>query len=110
MRIKLAAPRQFRYEIGIDNPKGQIEQQFQQLDQPRARYVAPGLKQTRSNDSVTGGLATPIIAYFATARNLDYAIPIMGGTMIFATGYIVALIVVLETKDKPLVADLVMAT
>jgi hypothetical protein len=39
-----------------DEPGGQIELQFQQLDQPGTQYLAPRLKKTRSNDSATKGM------------------------------------------------------
>ena len=59
--------------------------------------------------AIWGGLVAPIIAYFATVWHLGYAIPMMVGTMIFATSYIAALVMGPETKGKELVADLVVA-
>jgi SHS family lactate transporter-like MFS transporter len=59
--------------------------------------------------AIWGGLVAPIIAYFATAWGLGYAIPMMIGTMVFASSYIAALVVGPETKGKELVADLVVA-
>jgi SAM-dependent methyltransferase len=57
---------------------------------------------------LTGSVA-PIIAYFATVWGLGYAIPMMIGTMVFASSYIAALLVGPETKGKQLVADLQVA-
>jgi SHS family lactate transporter-like MFS transporter len=59
--------------------------------------------------AIWGGLVAPIIAYFATVWQLGYAIPMMVGTMVFATSYIAALLLGPETKGKELVADLVVA-
>src|SRR5271168_868984 len=59
--------------------------------------------------AIWGGLVAPIIAYFATVWHLGYAIPMMIGTMVFATSYILALLVGPETKGKELVAELVIA-
>jgi MFS transporter, SHS family, lactate transporter len=59
--------------------------------------------------AIWGGLVAPIIAYFATVWGLGYAIPMMVGTMVFASSYIAALLVGPETKDKQLVADLQVA-
>jgi SHS family lactate transporter-like MFS transporter len=59
--------------------------------------------------AIWGGLVAPIIAYVATVWGLGYAIPMMVGTMIFASSYIAALIVGPETKGKQLEADLVVA-
>ena len=56
--------------------------------------------------AIWGGLVAPIIAYFATAWQLGYAIPMMIGTMVFALSYILALLVGPETKGKELVAEL----
>jgi MFS transporter, SHS family, lactate transporter len=59
--------------------------------------------------AIWGGLVAPIIAYFATVWGLGYAIPMMIGTMVFASSYIAALLIGPETKGKDLVADLVIA-
>jgi SHS family lactate transporter-like MFS transporter len=59
--------------------------------------------------AIWGGLVAPIIAYFATGWGLGYAIPMMVGTMVFASSYIAALLLGPETKGKELVADLVVA-
>jgi MFS transporter, SHS family, lactate transporter len=59
--------------------------------------------------AIWGGLVAPIIAYFATVWGLGYAIPMMVGTMIFATSYIAALVVGPETKGKHLMAELSVA-
>jgi MFS transporter, SHS family, lactate transporter len=59
--------------------------------------------------AIWGGLVAPIIAYFATVWGLGYAIPMMIGTMVFASSYIAALVLGPETKGKELVADLVVA-
>ncbi len=59
--------------------------------------------------AIWGGLVAPIIAYFATVWGLGYAIPMMIGTMVFASSYIAALWLGPETKGKELVADLVVA-
>lgn len=60
--------------------------------------------------AIWGGLVAPVIAYFATAWGIGYAIPMMVGTMIFASSYIAALVVGPETKGKQLVAELSVAT
>ena len=59
--------------------------------------------------AIWGGLVAPTIAYFATVWGLGYAIPMMIGTMVFASSYIAALWVGPETRGKELVADLVVA-
>ena len=59
--------------------------------------------------AIWGGLVAPVIAYFATVWHLGYAIPMMIGTMVFASSYIAALVVGPETKGKELVPDLVVA-
>jgi len=59
--------------------------------------------------AIWGGLVAPIVAYFATAWGLGYAIPMMIGTMVFALSYVLALLVGPETKGKTLTADLVVA-
>ncbi|HEX4365737.1 MAG TPA: MFS transporter [Rhodopila sp.] len=59
--------------------------------------------------AIWGGLVAPIIAYFATVWGLGYAIPMLIGTMIFASSYVAALLLGPETKGKELVADLVVA-
>ena len=59
--------------------------------------------------AIWGGLVAPIIAYFANTWRLGYAIPMMVGTMVFATSYIAALLVGPETKGKELVAELSIA-
>jgi SHS family lactate transporter-like MFS transporter len=59
--------------------------------------------------AIWGGLSAPIIAYFANTWQLGYAIPMMIGTIVFATSYILALLVGPETKGKELVAELSIA-
>jgi SHS family lactate transporter-like MFS transporter len=59
--------------------------------------------------AIFGGLVAPVIAYFASTWGLGYAIPMMAGTMIFASSYIAALLVGPETKGKALVAELSVA-
>ena len=59
--------------------------------------------------AIWGGFVAPVIAYFATTWGLGYGIPMMIGTMVFASSYILALLVGPETKGKELVADLQVA-
>jgi SHS family lactate transporter-like MFS transporter len=59
--------------------------------------------------AIWGGLSAPIIAYVANTWQLGYAIPMMIGTIVFATSYILALLVGPETKGKELVAELSIA-
>jgi SHS family lactate transporter-like MFS transporter len=48
-----------------------------------------------------------VLAYFATTWHLGLAIPMMVGTAMGATSFIVALLVSPETKGTEMVADLV---
>lgn len=59
--------------------------------------------------AIWGGLSAPIIAYFANTWHLGYEIPMMIGTIAFATSYILALLFGPETKGKELVAELSIA-
>ena len=54
-----------------------------------------------------GGLAAPVLAYFATSWQLGLAIPI--GTAVGAPSFIIALLLGPENKGKVLVPDLVVA-
>jgi MFS transporter, SHS family, lactate transporter len=57
--------------------------------------------------AVWGGLVAPILAYAATAYHLGYAIPMLVGTIGAAVSFAIAIGLGPETKDKPLVAELV---
>jgi SHS family lactate transporter-like MFS transporter len=57
--------------------------------------------------AIWGGFWTPVLAYFATSWHLGLAIPMMVGTAVGTTSFIVALLVSPETKGTEMVADLV---
>jgi MFS transporter, SHS family, lactate transporter len=57
--------------------------------------------------AVWGGLVAPILAYAATAYHLGYAIPMLVGTIGAAVSFAIAIGLGPETKDTPLVAELV---
>jgi SHS family lactate transporter-like MFS transporter len=59
--------------------------------------------------AIWGGLIAPILAYFATAYHLGFAIPMLVGTIAAALSFVVALLFSPETRGKELVADVVVA-
>jgi MFS transporter, SHS family, lactate transporter len=59
--------------------------------------------------AIWGGLAAPVLAYFATNWQLGLAIPMFVGTVVGAASFIIALLLGPETKGKVLVSDLVVA-
>ena len=59
--------------------------------------------------AIWGGLVAPLLAYFATAYHIGYAIPMLVGTVAAATSFIIAIALGPETKGKEMVADLVVA-
>ena len=59
--------------------------------------------------AIWGGLAAPVLAYFATTWQLGLAIPMLFGTVLGAANFITALLVSPETKGKEMVPDLVVA-
>jgi len=56
-----------------------------------------------------GGLAAPVLAYFATSWQLGLAIPMFVGTAVGAPSFIIALLLGPENIGKVLVPDLVVA-
>ncbi len=75
----------------------------------RPRSAPPPAGFCYHQGAIWGGLVAPVVAYFANTWNLGYAIPMMVGTMIFASSYIAALVLGPETKGKELVAELLAA-
>jgi SHS family lactate transporter-like MFS transporter len=59
--------------------------------------------------AIWGGFCAPVIAYFATSWQLGLAIPMLVGTVVGASSFIIALLLSPETKGKKIVADLVVA-
>ena len=59
--------------------------------------------------AIWGGLVAPILAYFATAWGLGYAIPMLVGTIAAALSFATAIALGPETRGKELVADVVVA-
>jgi MFS transporter, SHS family, lactate transporter len=57
--------------------------------------------------AIWGGFCAPVLAYFATSWQLGLAIPMLVGTAVGATSFIIALLVSPETKGTDIVADLV---
>jgi MFS transporter, SHS family, lactate transporter len=57
--------------------------------------------------AIWGGLCAPVLAYFATSWQLGLAIPMLVGTAVGATSFIIALLVSPETNGTEMVADLV---
>ncbi|HUB11059.1 MAG TPA: MFS transporter [Acetobacteraceae bacterium] len=59
--------------------------------------------------AIFGGLTAPLLAYFATAYHLGYAIPMLVGTIGAALSFALAISLGPETRGKQLVADVVIA-
>jgi SHS family lactate transporter-like MFS transporter len=59
--------------------------------------------------AIWGGLVAPILAFFATAWHLGFAIPMLVGTVVAATSFTIAIALGPETKGKELVPDVVLA-
>ena len=57
--------------------------------------------------AIWGGFCAPVLAYFATSWQLGLAIPMLVGTAVGATSFIIALLFSPETKGTDIVADLV---
>jgi len=59
--------------------------------------------------AVWGGLVAPLLAFFATAYDIGYAIPMLVGTVVAAASFCIAIALGPETRGKELVADVVVA-
>jgi MFS transporter, SHS family, lactate transporter len=59
--------------------------------------------------AIWGGMCAPVLAYFASSWQVGLAIPMMIGTAVGATSFIIALLVSPETRGKVIVADLAVA-
>jgi SHS family lactate transporter-like MFS transporter len=59
--------------------------------------------------AIWGGLVAPILAYFATAYDLGYAIPMLVGTVAAALSFVISILVGPETRGKVLVSEVVLA-
>jgi MFS transporter, SHS family, lactate transporter len=59
--------------------------------------------------AIWGGLVAPILAWFATAMHLGFAIPMLVGTVVAALSFALSIAVGPETRGKELVSDLVVA-
>jgi SHS family lactate transporter-like MFS transporter len=92
---------------GAGGMQGQMATYLNERFPTEVRATAAGFCYHQG--AIWGGLVAPVVAYFANTWNLGYAIPMMVGTMIFATSYIAALILGPETKGKELVAELLAA-
>jgi SHS family lactate transporter-like MFS transporter len=57
--------------------------------------------------AIWGGFCAPVLAYFATSWQLGLAIPMMVGTVMGASSFIVALLLSPETKGTTMVSELV---
>jgi len=56
--------------------------------------------------AIFGGLVAPVLAYFATAHNLGFAIPMLIGTVVGCISFVLALLVGPETKGQEFEAEL----
>lgn len=59
--------------------------------------------------AIWGGAVAPVLAYFATAYDLGYAIPMLVGTIGAAISFAIAVALGPETKGVELVPDVVVA-
>jgi MFS transporter, SHS family, lactate transporter len=59
--------------------------------------------------AIFGGLVGPVLAYYATAWHLGFAVPMLVGTTVAAASLVVAMWFSPETRGKELVADIVLA-
>lgn len=59
--------------------------------------------------AIWGGLVAPILAWFATAWHLGFAIPMLIGTVVAALSFTIAIALGPETRGKELSAELVVA-
>ncbi|WP_158258256.1 MFS transporter [Rhodopila globiformis] len=59
--------------------------------------------------AIWGGLVAPVLAYFATAWGLGYAIPMLVGTITAALSFAIAVALGPETKDVELTSEVVLA-
>ena len=57
----------------------------------------------------TGGFCAPVLAFLATQWGIGLALPMLLGTCLGASSFIVALLLGPETKGKEMAADLVLA-
>ena len=92
---------------GSGGMQGQMATYLRERFPTEVRATASGFCYHQG--AIWGGLVAPIIAYVATSWGIGYAIPMMVGTMVFASSYVAALLLGPETKGKELVADLVAA-
>ena len=58
---------------------------------------------------ILGGLTAPALTYFATTRNLGFALPMLIGTCLGAASFVLALLLGPETKGKELAAEVELA-
>jgi SHS family lactate transporter-like MFS transporter len=59
--------------------------------------------------AILGGLTAPALTYFATTRNLGFAVPMLVGTCLGGASFILALLIGPETKGKEFTAELELA-